>query len=115
MIIYGIPNCNTVKKALDWLKANQIEYTFHDYKKKSISKEKLEEWAAKLGWEALINKRGTTWKQLPAEVQQNIQTKEAAFELIIQKPSVTKRPILESTNELILGFDEQQYAERLAK
>ncbi len=111
MIIYGIPNCNTVKKALDWLKAHQIDFTFHDYKKKGISTQKLEEWAAQVGWEALMNKRGTTWKLLPAEVQQNIQTQAAAFELIIQKPSIIKRPILESNGQILLGFDENQYAQ----
>ena len=63
-----------------------------------------------VGWEALINKRGTTWKLLPAELQQNIQTKAAAFELIIQKPSIIKRPILESNGQILLGFDENQYA-----
>lgn len=110
MIVYGIPNCNTVKKALDWLKAHQIEFTFHDYKKKGISKEKLQEWESQVGWEALINKRGTTWKQLPPEVQAEVKNKEAAFELIIQKPSVTKRPLIESNNQIILGFDEQDYS-----
>ena len=113
--LYGIPNCNTVKKALDWLKANEIAYTFQDFKKKGITLEKLDAWAAQVGWEALVNKRGTTWKQLPLEVQQGIQNKEAAFELILQKTSVTKRPVLESNQGILLGFDDEAYATYFAK
>jgi len=113
--LYGITNCNTVKKALDWLKANEIAYTFHDFKKKGTTLEKLDAWAAQVGWEALLNKRGTTWKQLPVEIQQGIQNKEAAFELILQKTSVTKRPVLESNQGILLGFDEEAYATYFAK
>ncbi|MCX6166614.1 MAG: ArsC family reductase [Sphingobacteriales bacterium] len=113
--LYGIPNCNTVKKALDWLKAQQIDYTFHDFKKKGITTDRLEAWAKQVGWEALVNKRGTTWKQLPLEIQQGIQNKEAAFELILQKTSVTKRPILESKKGILLGFDDIAYATYFAK
>ena len=113
--LYGIPNCNTVKKALDWLKEYQVEFTFHDFKKKGITLEKLETWAAQVGWEALLNKRGTTWKQLPVEIQQGIQNKETAFELILQKTSVTKRPVLESNRGILLGFDEEAYATYFAK
>jgi Spx/MgsR family transcriptional regulator len=114
MLVYGIPNCNTVKKALDWLKANQIEFEFHDYKKKGISKAKLEAWAAELGWEALLNKKGTTWRMLPQDVQAGITSKERAFELMIEKPSLIKRPVVES-KPLLLGFDEQLYAKNLNK
>jgi Spx/MgsR family transcriptional regulator len=113
--IYGIPNCNTVKKALDWLKEHQVDYAFHDFKKKGITTDKLEAWATQAGWEALVNKKGTTWKQLPLEVQQGIQNKETAFELIMQKTSVTKRPVLESKEGILLGFDETAYAAWLAK
>lgn len=109
MIVYGIPNCNTVKKALDWLKQHQVDFEFHDYKKKGITMTKLEEWAAMAGWEVLINKKGTTWRQLPPNVQQSIVNKEAAFQLIIEKPSVTKRPILESNNKILIGFDEEAF------
>ena len=113
--LYGIPNCNTVKKALDWLKDHQVEFTFHDFKKKGITTDRLEAWAKQVGWEALVNKRGTTWKQLPLEVQQGIQNKETAFELILQKTSVTKRPVLESKQGILLGFDEASYAAYFAK
>ena len=109
MIVYGIPNCNTVKKALDWLRQHQVEFEFHDYKKKGITKPKLEEWAAKVEWETLLNKKGTTWRQLAPTVQQSILNKEAAFNLILEKPSVTKRPILESNNKILIGFDEEAF------
>ncbi|MEY3678814.1 MAG: hypothetical protein RI924_955 [Bacteroidota bacterium] len=109
MIVYGIPNCNTVKKALDWLQAHQLDVQFHDYKKKGVTKAKLEEWAALAGWEALVNKKGTTWRQLAPEIQAGILNKEAAFDLIMQKPSVTKRPILESDEKILIGFDAATY------
>jgi len=109
MIVYGIPNCNTVEKALAWLKQHQVDFEFHDYKKKGITKTKFEEWAAKVGWEALLNKKGTTWRQLAPTVQQSILNKEAAFNLILEKPSVTKRPILESNNKILIGFDEEAF------
>ena len=109
MIVYGIPNCNTVEKALAWLKQHQVDFEFHDYKKKGITKTKFEEWAAKVGWEALLNKKGTTWRQLPPTVQQSIVNQEAAFELIMEKPSVTKRPIIESNNKILIGFDEEAF------
>jgi len=65
--VYGIPNCNTVKKAIDWLKQNKLDFEFHDYKKKGISKEKLQEWSKHFGWENILNKKGTTWAKLSEE------------------------------------------------
>ncbi len=114
MIVYGIPNCNTVKKALDWLKANQIDFEFHDYKKKGISKEKLQEWSNELGWEVLLNKKGTTWRQLPPEVQTKVNDAASAFKLMMEKPSVIKRPLLE-TKPLLIGFDEAAYRSHFVK
>ena len=109
MKIYGIPNCNTVKKTLDWFKLHQLEYEFHDFKKLGISSEKLEEWEQKLGWEAFINKRGTTWKMLDAELQRSIVSKVYAFKLMQVKPSVIKRPVIETdSGSVILGFNEEQ-------
>lgn len=114
MKIYGIPNCNTVKKALDWLKNHHIDSEFHNFKKSGIDLAKLEEWSQKIGWEALINKRGTTWKMLDADLQKTIVTKDAAFKLMQEKPSLIKRPVLETeSGSIILGFDEDQYASLL--
>ncbi len=107
--VYGIPNCDTVKKAIAWLKFNNLDYQFHDYKKLGITAEKLEQWAAQFGWEALLNKRGTTWKKLEPLVQGTITTKAVAFGLMIEKPSLIKRPVLENASIVIVGFDEENY------
>lgn len=111
MKIYGIPNCNTVKKAIEWLKLNEIEYDFHDFKKHGITKDKLESWAGMVGvgWEALLNKRGTTWRKLDADLQDSITSQDAAFKLMQEKTSVIKRPVIETASgTIILGFDENQ-------
>ncbi len=109
MKVYGIKNCNTVKKALDWLNGNNIKYEFHDFKKLGIAEPKLEEWAAQLGWEPLVNKRGTTWKQLEPERQKAIISKQDAFVLMQEKTSVIKRPVIETKEGILLGFDEEAY------
>ena len=109
MKVYGIKNCNTVAKALNWLKENQLDFEFHDFKKLGISESKLKEWADQLGWEALINKRGTTWKKLDAETQNSIVTEESAFAILEQNTSMIKRPVIETDDNLLLGFDEEKY------
>lgn len=109
MTIYGIPNCNTVKKTLDWFKQHNIDYTFHDFKKLGVTEAKLEEWAEQTGWEALVNKRGTTWRMLDADLQNSIKSKADAFRLMKEKTSVIKRPVIETgANTIILGFDEEK-------
>lgn len=108
--VYGIPNCNTVKKALDWLNEHQIAYEFHDYKKKGITAEKLQSWAAQTGWEALVNKKGTTWRQLDPAAQASVTSEKAAVTLMKEKTSVIKRPLIEKNNKVVaLGFDEEAY------
>lgn len=112
--VYAIPNCNTVKKALDWLKANKVAVEFHDYKKKGISASQLTNWSKQVGWETLINKKGATWRQLPKEVQDTITTQKAAIALMIDKTSVIKRPLIEEDGKIIvLGFDEAEYKKAL--
>jgi len=107
--VYAIPNCNTVKKALDWLKAHKVAYAFHDYKKLGITNAKLNVWAKQIGWEALLNKKGTTWKQLPKEVQESITTQKAAIALMMEKTSIIRRPIFEENDTIIaIGFDENE-------
>ena len=115
MKVYGIPNCNTVKKGLDWLKENQVEYEFHDFKKKGITKEKLQQWTKVSGWEKLLNKKGTTWRSLPPEEQQKITDEMSAIELMIEKPSIIKRPVVEKGRKLLVGFDEILYRESFKK
>lgn len=109
MKVYGITNCNTVKKALDWLKDNGVDYEFHDFKKKGVSEDKLEEWDQKAGYGKFLNKQGLTWKQLPAEVKENIKTKADALHLLQEKTSMIKRPVIEDGGFLFFGFDEGAY------
>ncbi|MCU0358085.1 MAG: ArsC family reductase [Cyclobacteriaceae bacterium] len=114
MIIYGIKNCNTVKSALDWLKRHSVEFEFHDYKSKGITEAKLKDWCRQVGWESLVNKRGTTWRQLDDNIKQKITSEKAAVALMQEKTSVIKRPLIEVNGKVILlGFDEKEYAAKL--
>lgn len=109
-IIYGIKNCDTMKKAFAWLKDNGIEYQFHDYKKDGISAELLDKFIAELGWEALLNTRGTTWRKLPEEVRANID-EASARAIMLENTSIIKRPVLVSDGRYTLGFKAEQYQE----
>jgi Spx/MgsR family transcriptional regulator len=106
--IYGIPNCDTMKKARRWLEANGIEYDFHDYKKLGVPENKLKNWVNQAGWETILNKRGTTWRKLDDEVKDNID-EAAAIQLMLNNPSIIKRPILESGKQLLIGFKQDEY------
>jgi Spx/MgsR family transcriptional regulator len=108
--VYGIKNCNTVKTALDWLKKNKVDLEFHDYKSKGISEEKLRAWSKQVGWESLVNKRGTTWRQLDEATQSRVTSEAKAIELMKEKTSVIKRPLIEDDGKIVaLGFDEAVY------
>lgn len=108
--VYGIKNCNTVKNALDWLKKNKIEFEFHDYKTKGIDAARLKNWSGQVGWEKLVNRKGTTWRQLDEKVQSKITTEKAAIELMQEKTSIIKRPLIESKSKVVtLGFDESEF------
>jgi Spx/MgsR family transcriptional regulator len=114
MIVYGIKNCNTVKSALAWLNKKQIEFEFHDYKSKGITEAKLRDWCKQIGWENLVNKRGTTWRQLDESVQKKITNEKAALALMLEKTSVIRRPLIERNGKvLVLGFDEDEYRTKL--
>ncbi|WP_428655053.1 arsenate reductase [Runella sp.] len=101
LTVYGIPNCDTVKKALTALKENQLPHTFHDYKKEGISREKLEVWLTQQPKETLINRAGTTWKQLSDEQKSAVQNNESAIALMMEKPSVIKRPVIEKEGKIV--------------
>ncbi len=111
MKIYGIPNCDTVKKARDWFKNHHIDYEFHDFKKEGISPEKLNEWDLKAGYDKFLNKQSATWKQLEPEVKDSIKTRDDAFKLLQEKTSMIKRPVIEDGDFLFFGFDEGVYGE----
>lgn len=113
-IIYGIRQCNTMKKAFSWLDAHQIAYEFHDYKKAGISEEKLQSWIRQLGWEALINRKGTTWRKLSDSEKEQVKDAASAIAALQQKTSMIKRPLIEKNGKVILlGFDEKSYDEKL--
>ncbi len=113
MTVYGIKNCNTVNTAIDWLKKNKTEFEFHDYKSKGITEEKLKEWIKQVGWENLVNKRGTTWRQLDPAVQERTTNEKEAIKLMMEKTSVIKRPLIEEHGKIAaLGFDEADYKKK---
>lgn len=111
--IYGIKSCSTMKKAFDWLDQHGVAYVFHDYKKAGADRTALTRWCATVGWEALINKRGTTWRKLdPA--QQSVADEAAAIELMCDHASVIRRPVIETAGgELLVGFDPVSYTATL--
>lgn len=111
MIVYGIPNCNTVQKARTWLAAAGIAYTFHDFKKQGVPADKLQAWCDAFGWEKVLNKKGTTWKKLPAGEQEKVKDQAAAVELMAAHPSAIKRPVVEVADQpVLLGFEAPAYA-----
>lgn len=113
--VYGIPNCNTVKKALDWLKAQKLDYEFHDYKKEGITIKKLNTWCMEFKWETLLNKAGTTWKSLPEDEKQSVVDQASAVKIMAEYTSIIKRPVVEADDKYLVRFDAQQYADVLLK
>jgi Spx/MgsR family transcriptional regulator len=112
--IYGIKNCDTMKKAFAWLDAKKIAYDFHDYKKDGVPAGKLKEWAKRAGWEKLVNARGPTWRKIP-EKQREALTEARALALLAQHSSAIKRPIVEAGAALLIGFDPAEYSAALRK
>ena len=112
-IMYGISNCDTIKKAKKYLTDNNQEFTFHDYRKDGISAELVNEFAAHIDWQDLVNKRGTTYRQLSDEQKQNLD-KESALALLVEHPAMIKRPVLVHNGQYYLGFKAAQYDEIFA-
>ena len=110
MDLYGIKNCNTVKKALNFLEENQIPYVFHDYKKEAPTEEMLRKAIEKFGWDVVINRKGTTWRQLDDKTKESMDEK-GAIKIAIEKPSIIKRPLVIVDGEMkVIGFDESEYS-----
>ncbi|WP_299182747.1 ArsC family reductase [uncultured Neptuniibacter sp.] len=107
--LYGIPNCDTIKKARKWLESNQIEYRFHDFRKDGLDAERLNSWVDELGWELLLNKRGTTWRQQPDEVKNQID-QSSAIALMLEYPAMIKRPVLDTGDVRKVGFKDTEYS-----
>jgi Spx/MgsR family transcriptional regulator len=109
--LYGIKNCDTMKKARAWLDARGVAYAFHDYKTRGIDRPRLERWCDEAGWETLLNRAGTTFRKLPDASKSNLD-RPAAVELMLAQPSMIKRPVLETDGRVIVGFAPEAY-ERL--
>jgi arsenate reductase len=109
--LYGIPNCNTVKKARDWLAQHDIAVEFHDFKKLGLDAAIAQNWLQQTDWTSLINRSGLTWRGLPEQRKQSIQDANAALALMLEKTSAIKRPVLEQNGKLLhVGFDEAAYS-----
>jgi arsenate reductase len=107
--LYGIRNCDTMKKAWTWLDRHGVAYAFHDYKKQGVDRAHLERWAADVGWERLLNRAGTTFKKLPDADKQGLDQAKA-IALMLSQPSMIKRPVLEADGRLLVGFRPEDYA-----
>ena len=110
--LYGIKNCDTMKKARAWLEAHGISHAFHDYKVAGIDRATLEGWVKRVGWEALLNRAGTTFRKLPDAEKKNL-TEAKAIALMLAQPGMIKRPVLAAGEKLIVGFSPDRYAREL--
>jgi len=107
-ILFGIKNCDAIKKARNWLSEHDIEFQFHDYRTDGLEQPQLEQWCQELGWEQLLNRRGTTWRKLPDEIKDAID-EASAIALMLEQPAMIKRPLLESGTQRLLGFKAAEY------
>ncbi|TDO96380.1 ArsC family reductase [Marinomonas balearica] len=106
--IYGIKNCDTMKKAIRWLDDQSIDYTFHDYRKDGLDQALLTSWVNKLGWESLVNKRGTTWRKLDEETKEKMDDN-LVIPTLLEQPAMIKRPLLVKDSNITLGFKVDEY------
>ncbi|MDB5763523.1 MAG: ArsC family reductase [Herminiimonas sp.] len=113
--LYGIPNCDQVKKARAWLDAKAVPYVFHDFKKAGISRDLVESWLVDVAWDVLVNRKGTTWRGLPEQRKAGITDADHAIELMIESPSVIKRPVLSAGNSTHVGFSDALYQQIFKK
>ena len=111
--VFGIPNCDTVKKARQWLSAHGLDYQFHDFKKQGVPSDLLPVWQKAAGWEPLVNRKGTTWRGLSDADKARAASRDGAIGLMQQYPSLIKRPVVETGSSLLVGFDETRYTESL--
>lgn len=108
LTLFGIKNCDTIKKARKWLEANELDYQFHDYRVDGLEEAKLDSWIEEAGWKTLLNQRSTSWRQLDAAVKENIDATSAKA-LMLENPTLIKRPVLETGKEILVGFKETTY------
>lgn len=113
MNIYGISNCDTVKKARKWLDEQGISYEFHDFKKEGLDEARLKDWENAVGWELLLNRRGTTWRKLPEEVRDTIGA-QSAHDIMLENHSIIKRPVVEHDGSVFVGFNADEWAQQFS-
>lgn len=111
--VYGIPNCDTVKKARAWLDAHGIAYRFHDFRKAGVPPDRLHAWMRELGWEALLNRQGTTWRKLDPQAQAQAGDEAGAVRLMLAQPSIIKRPVVEWPGRTSVGFQPSMWQTQL--
>jgi arsenate reductase len=111
--LYGIPNCDTVKKARAWLSERGLAHTFHDFKKQGVPPGELARWTQAAGWEKLLNRKGTTWRKLDAAAQAAVVDAASAQSLMLAHPSVIKRPVVDWGEDITVGFDAAAWTERV--
>lgn len=109
LTIYGIPNCDSCRKARKWLDANSVEHRFHDFRVDGLAEATLARWAGIAGWQSLLNTRSTTWREIP-KAERHPMSEKRALELMLQRPTLIKRPILELKKTFLVGFSDQAYA-----
>ncbi|MEJ2060125.1 MAG: ArsC family reductase [Gammaproteobacteria bacterium] len=109
--LYGIKNCDTVKKTRRWLEAHGVDYRFHDFRADGLEQKQLQRWADQVGWETLLNRRGTTWRQLPETERADLDAARAT-KLMLKHPTLIKRPVLEDGDDVSVGFAEKNYQDR---
>jgi arsenate reductase len=114
MIIYGIKTCDTIRKARKWLDIHQLNYEFHDFRTQGINPIQLRAWVAEAGWQILVNKRSTTWRNLPEETKSAMDETLALF-VMEDNPTLIKRPILEISTGILVGFSEKLYTDKLLR
>lgn len=107
--VYGIPNCDTVKKAMLWLKKEKIDFVFHNFRESGITAAKLQTWCKQAGWEQILNKKSTTWRNLSPEQQADVTTQKAAVQVMLNHHSIIKRPVIEYHEKILVGFNEAKY------
>ena len=112
-IIYGIPNCDTVKKVFAWFIANKISFEFHNYKTEGITAAKIKDWCKKASWQLLLNKKSTTWKNIAPHLLTEITTQTQAIKLMQEHTNLIKRPVIEINGTILIGFDEAVYTKQL--
>ena len=110
--LYGIANCDTIKRARRWLALRRVDYRFHDFRKDGLVESQLVGWAEELGWEAMLNRRGTTWRKLPEALRDGID-QQSAIRVMLDSPAIIRRPLLDTGERRVLGFSESIYQELL--